>query len=222
MLAPMMERRPEPELMDEGEQADAYAVADFAEVNRGFVEDFAARFPEIGRGRIVDLGCGPANITVLLAKKLPGVHVTGVDGAEAMLAHGRRAVTQAGLQDRVALTCGLIPGAVDGPFDAVVSNSLLHHLHHPEMLWQEIARIAVPGAPVFLMDLRRPESEARAQEIVETHAAHEREVLKRDFFASLCAAFTVDEVKAQLAAAKLSHLSIETPTDRHLIIVGRR
>jgi SAM-dependent methyltransferase len=217
-----MLRAPEPELMDEQEQARAYALADFAEVNRGFVEDFAARFPEIARGRIVDLGCGPGNIAVLVAKRLPGSRVTAVDGAEAMLAHARRAVAQAGLQDRITLVRGLIPGAVDGPFDAVISNSLLHHLHYPEMLWQEIVRITVPGSPVFLMDLMRPESEARAREIVETFSRDEPEMLKRDFFASLCAAFTADEVKAQLAAANLSHLSIETPTDRHLIVAGRR
>jgi SAM-dependent methyltransferase len=218
----MMKRTPEPELMDEGEQAEAYAVADFAAVNQGFVDAFAARFPEFTSGRMVDLGCGPADITLRLAKKLPRVHVTGVDGAEAMLEHGRRAIVQAGLQDRVALVCGVIPGAVSGPFDAIVSNSLLHHLHQPRGLWEEIAKLTRPGAPLFIMDLMRPESEARAHEIVETYSGNEREILKKDFFASLCAAFTVDEVEAQLAEVGLSHLSVAPTSDRHLLVVGKR
>jgi hypothetical protein len=52
------------------EQAEAYAVADFAEVNARFVESFRMRFPTFGRGTIVDLGCGPADIAIRLARTL--------------------------------------------------------------------------------------------------------------------------------------------------------
>lgn len=216
-----MERIEEPELMDEAAQAEAYALADFAAVNQGFVDAFVAAFPDLDRGRVVDLGCGPADIPIRLARRLPPIHVTGVDGAESMLAHGRARLEPEGLADRVTLVCGVLPGSVSGPFDAVVSNSLLHHLHRPEVLWEEIRRIGKAGAPVFVMDLMRPAAKDEAQRIVETYSADEPEVLKRDFFNSLCAAFTVEEVQGQLVAASLGHLDVRATSDRHLTVSGR-
>jgi len=53
-----MQRIPEPELMDESEQALAYANADFSEPNQRFVEAFAAEFPGFTRGAVLDLGWG--------------------------------------------------------------------------------------------------------------------------------------------------------------------
>ncbi len=78
-----------------------------------------------------------------------------------------------------------------------------------------------PGAAVLVMDLFRPESEADAWRIVEQYSASEPEVLKRDFFNSLCAAFTPDEVREQLAAAGLGALHVQTVSDRHLTVSGR-
>ncbi|HEX6174620.1 MAG TPA: SAM-dependent methyltransferase, partial [Candidatus Binatia bacterium] len=60
-----MERIPEPELMDEDEQARAYALADFAEPHNHFVELFRECFPdEAITGHVLDLGCGPADVTL--------------------------------------------------------------------------------------------------------------------------------------------------------------
>ena len=43
-------------------------------------------------------------------------------------------------------------------------------------------------------------------------------VLKRDFYNSLLAAFEIEEVRAQLAAAGMSGLSVRTVSDRHLLV----
>jgi hypothetical protein len=50
-------------------------------------------------------------------------------------------------------------------------------------------------------------------------SGNEDPVLKEDFYNSLCAAFTVDEVRAQLRVAGLS-LHVEKVTDRHMRIKG--
>ena len=219
-----MQRTPEPELMDTAEQAEAYAIADFAEVNRRFVELFRARFGDFASGSVVDLGCGPADIPIRLARELPNVRITGVDGAEAMLAHAAAAIDRARLSERIELVRGVLPGAVPGgrTFDAVVSNSLLHHLHDPSVLWREVRVLAKSGAPILVIDLMRPATKEDAQQLVETYSANERPILKQDFFNSLCAAFTIDEVRAQLDRADLRELSVEAISDRHLLISGRR
>ena len=103
----------------------------------------------------------------------------------------------------------------------MVSNSLLHHLHRPEGLWQTISQLARPGCPVVVMDLARPDSRAAAQSIVDRYAAAEPEILREDFYNSLLAAFTPDEVEAQLRVAGLGHFRVSMVSDRHLLVVGR-
>jgi len=207
----------EPELMTDPEQAEAYAAADFAAVNQGFVDRFRALFPGLARGHVVDLGCGPADIPIRLCRALPGITVTGVDGSEAMLAPARVAVDAGGLSGRIRLLHARLPGVERPPagYDAVVSNSLLHHLPDPAVLWAEAARLGRAGAPVLVTDLHRPDSVARAREIVETYSGGEPEVLKRDFFHSLCAAFTLPEVREQLARIGLETPRAEMISDRH-------
>jgi len=217
-----MRRVLEPELMNDPEQAQAYAAADFAAVNQAFVDRFRALFPGLVRGHFVDMGCGPADIPIRLCRALPDVTVTGVDGSEAMLAPGRAAVAAAGLATRIRLLCARLPGIERPPagYDAVVSNSLLHHLPRPAVLWAEVARLGRRGAPVLVTDLHRPESVERAREIVEAYSGGEPDVLKRDFFHSLCAAFTLPEVREQLAESRLETLRVEMISDRHWAVWG--
>ena len=82
-------------------------------------------------------------------------------------------------------------------------------------------RWAFPGGLVQIMDLTRPPSTAEAHAIVMRYSGSEPEVLRRDFFASLCAAFEPDEVRAQLRAADLPWLEVEPISDRHIAIHGR-
>lgn len=219
-----MERIPEPELMDDLEQARAYAEADFEEPNRLFLELFRGRFPDwAGPGAILDLGCGPGDIVLRLARVFPSCRVDGLDGSAAMLSFAAATLSGTGLEGRVRFVRGLLPGArlPESRYQAVTSNSLLHHLHRPEVLWEAIGDLAEPGAPVLVMDLMRPESEARAREIVEAYASDESPVLKTDFYNSLLAAFEPEEIIRQLERAGLGGLRVGAVSDRHLAVWGR-
>lgn len=219
-----MERVPEPEeVMADAAQAGAYARADFADVNQGLVDRFVATFPDPGSGRLLDLGTGPADIPIRFCRALPGVRVCGVDASRAMLALGREAVRGAGLEERVSLVQAYLPGLpfAPGRWDAVFSNSLLHHLRQPAALWEAIRLAARPGAPVLVCDLFRPADEATATRIVADAAGEADPLLQRDFYNSLLAAFTVDEVRGQLAAAGLDGLQVEVVSERHLLVAGR-
>lgn len=220
----MLPRTPEPELMDEAVQARAYADADFDDVNQGFVERFVELFPELRTGRVVDLGCGPGDIPIRLCRALPDLEVVGIDGAESMLEIGRRDVEAAGLGGRIDLVCDRLPLERHrfGEMNAAISNSLLHHLHDPMVLWTTIVELTRPGAPILVVDLFRPESAEQVDALVEMYAKDEAPVLKRDFHASLHAAFTLDEVRQQLALAGLGALTVETISDRHLEVTGNR
>ncbi|HTX23410.1 MAG TPA: class I SAM-dependent methyltransferase [Steroidobacteraceae bacterium] len=216
-----MDRILEPEIMDGRAEAAAYARADFSDSNQLFVDRFVATFGA-GSVRVVDLGCGPADVAVRLARAAAATHITAVDGSQAMLALAREAVHAARQTKRITLHLGRLPGLElpDHSFDAVLSKDMLHHLPDPLGLWREVRRLGQPGAAVYVMDLIRPSSPLEAREIVERVASREDPLLKEDFYNSLCAAFTVAEVRAQLAAAGLP-LAAEPASDRHMTIKGR-
>lgn len=217
-----MDRVLEPELMNDLEQALVYARADFEEENQGFVNRFLEYYPDLKAVHVLDLGCGPADIPIRLARALPECRITGVDGSAPMIALGAEAVRAAGLADRITLRCERVQDTVLADrADAVISNSLLHHVPNALQFWYAVRTLAQPGAAVLVMDLLRPDSPEATQAIVDKYAANEPAILRRDFYNSLLAAFTEDEVAAQLAEMNLSRLLIDVPDDRHWVVGGR-
>lgn len=209
--------------MDSEAQTLAYAEADFNESNSLFTERFLARFHDLpGSGRLADLGCGPGDITVRLANALPGWQLTGLDAGPNMLRHAQQRLELEKLAPRVNFRLAYLPDPTlpAAAFDAVVSNSLLHHLPNPQVLWESIVRLALPGAAIQVMDLMRPTSETRAQQLVDTYAADAPGILREDFYNSLLAAYQPEEVSSQLIRVGLDRLKIETASDRHWIVSG--
>ncbi len=218
-----MKRVLEPELMDDLEQAQIYASANFAEENQFFVDRFLqSHGHELENAHVVDLGCGPGDIPIRLLKAHPTLRVTGIDASQPMIDLAQRAVDEAKLNERIELRCQRFQDVTfSSPVDAIISNSLAHHVPNPLQFWYAIKAMAKPGAPVLVMDLIRPESTEEAQAIVEQYASNEPEQLRKDFYNSLLAAFTEDDVAAHLAELNLSRLLIDVPDDRHWIVEGR-
>ena len=217
----MMPRVLEPELMSDPEQALVYAQADFEKENQGFVDRFRENFPDFSEGHVLDLGCGPGDIPIRFARALPACRITGVDASEPMIGLADAAVKQAGLADRITFRCERFQGvSLVEPVDAAVSNSLVHHVPNPLQFWYRLRQLVKPDSPVLVMDLLRPDSPEEAQAIVNRYAAKEPEILRRDFYNSLLAAFTEDEVAAQLAEMNLSRLIVDVVDDRHWVVSG--
>lgn len=217
-----MERILEPELMDDPEQARAYANADFSKPHQAFVERFAQCFLRHRPQRVLDLGCGAADVTIRFARAYPDCELTGVDGSAAMLALAHKAIRREKLARRIHLNETRLPAATapGHAFDTLISNSLLHHLHDPQVLWRAVTEYAEPRAAVFVMDLCRPDTRARASRLVNEYSATEPEVLKQDFFNSLLAAYLPEEIAAQLKQARLFRLQVEAVGDRHIVVQG--
>lgn len=220
-----MKRIPEPELMLGEEQARVYAGADFEEPHNNFIEEFRLAFPDVVTcGYVLDLGCGPGDISARFARSFPECEVHGIDGSRAMLKYGRLIVGgDRGIEKRINLCYGLLPD-FEPPhhrYDIVISNSLLHHLGDPAVLWEAVKSYARAGAPVFIMDLLRPASADEALRLVKRYAGGEPELLQHDFYHSLLAAYRIDEIIAQLESAGLGHFSVQAASDRHVIAYGR-
>ena len=220
-----MQRIPEPEdLMNDAAQAQAYAEADFSEPNTLFVELLEKLGPRKLAGQLLDLGCGPADIPLQLAARHKDLEIDAVDGAAAMLDRAQRRLdARPDVTGRVRLLCEYLP-CPKLPYQHyryIVSNSLLHHLEDPLVLWQTVKHSARPGAVVLAMDLARPASTTAVDGLVETYAIDAPEILRRDFRNSLFAAYTIAEVQDQLSEVGLGGLTVNAVSDRHLAVQGQ-
>ena len=79
-----MPRQPEPELMDDAAEALAYAAADFSDVNQAFADRLAELAGPLVEAEAADLGTGPGDIPIRVARARPRWHITALDAAPAM------------------------------------------------------------------------------------------------------------------------------------------
>lgn len=207
--------------MEAEDQVKAYAQADFSEPHDQFIQHIQQCLPAgFLPDNALELGCGPGDITRRFARVFPTCTIDAIDGSQAMLDYAQVALPIE-LQPRINYCLGRIPDYQPrlATYQLIFSNSLLHHLPDPAVLWRTIRACTGPGSRVFIMDLLRPSSETAAVELVEFYAADEPEILQRDFYHSLLAAFTLAEIQQQLQAAALPFNVIQV-SDRHVFISG--
>lgn len=216
------ERLPEPEPMDLEEEASAYAAADFSEVNEAFVERLVELAPGSPVLTALDMGTGPADIPVRLARHKPHWSIAALDVSLAMLRLGHDALRASDAPPPITLvqSDGKVLPFADDAFDVIFSNSILHHITGTAQLWSEVRRVAKPQALVFFRDLMRPATKSAAHAIVSLYAATESQLLQEEYYRSLLSAYTVEEVTLQLRQAGLDTLNVAAVTDRHLDIFG--
>ena len=201
--------------MDTPEEARDYDAMDHAQVNRVFVADFLAIWD--GRGPILDVGTGTAQIPIEFCRQSPTGKIVAIDAAGHMLVVAHEHVARTGLDGRVALQ--LVDAKrmpfEDRSFPAIMSNSIVHHIPDPRTVFAEIARVAAPGATIFVRDLLRPTDAATLQHLVETYAAGANDHQRKMFAESLHAALTVAEVQELVAGAGFDSAGVRQTTDRH-------
>lgn len=117
--------------------------------------DLLARIPQLpahGRpARIVDLGCGPGNITRRLADRWPDAHITGLDNSREMLdaARAYAGPTPGGgrLDFARADAAHWVP---EQPLDLIVSNAALQWVpNHPDSLETWVDSLLPGGTLAF-------------------------------------------------------------------------
>lgn len=224
-------RVPEPEVMDDCGEVQAYASA-AAQAYLDKIDDtFVQHAVRLLRGRsslgefgsAVDIGCGPGQIILKLAERLPGWRFAGVDRSanmvrEALAARDAMSGRTGGdLASRVQFFIGdgsALPFA-DGSMDLVLCNSVLHHLREPAKLFAEMARVAAPGAAILLRDLQRPSRPAYPLH-VRWHGRHYSGLMYKLYCDSVRAAYTSEELAGLLGNSALRDARMFTVGRTHL------
>jgi ubiquinone/menaquinone biosynthesis C-methylase UbiE len=134
---------------------DQGVQAAFRDVLPALAEELFAEVQEVRRG--LDVGCGPGQFTVLIAERLAGAEMWGIDLAPTMieLARGHAAASPAAgrLHFEVADVARLpFP---DGHFDAVFSSGSIKHWPDQAAALREIYRVLAPGGRAFIGEMNR-------------------------------------------------------------------
>lgn len=221
----MLPRVLETELMDTPAEAQEYDSMDHAEVNRQFVSDLLAA-AEWGDAQVevLDLGTGTALIPIELCRRQERVRVLAADGAASMLRQAGVNLALSGCEQRIMLDrmdAKELP-LPDGRFDAVISNSIVHHVPEPAPVLSEAVRVTAPGGLLFFRDLLRPADRAQLEQLVEAYAGQANEHQRQMFADSLHAALTVEEMQALVADLGFSPETVAATSDRHWTWCARK
>lgn len=210
----------EPEVMDDPDEAREYDAMDHAFPTEAIVN----RLRTLGAaGRILDLGTGGGQITIGVAQAFKDSNVVGVDLAPIMLNMARDRVATAGLTERIKLELADVKALPyeDGAFDAVFSNTILHHIPVPLAMLREAWRVLRPGGVLVIRDLFRPADQATLDALLDTHAplSVNTPEQRRMLAESLAAALTPDELREVAAEAGMTGIEIFAESDRHMVLV---
>lgn len=113
---------------------------------------------------VLDVGCGVATTPITVAKRF-GARVTAVDISPLVLERARAAVSDAGVEDRVAVQEGDILSLQlpDASFDIVIAEAVTMFVDRPRAA-RELVRVCRPGGQVLATEFmwrRPPTDEAR-------------------------------------------------------------
>jgi ubiquinone/menaquinone biosynthesis C-methylase UbiE len=212
----MLPRMLEPEVMDTPEEASDYDAMGHAEVNDRFVRDFLETHGPCRGGWILDVGTGTAQIPLVLCRADPQARILAIDLAQHMLDRAERNVRNARLDGRITLrNIDAKQLELEELFEAVISNSIVHHIPEPGAVLAAMRRRVAPGGTLLVRDLARPRSRDELQRLVRTYAGEESEHARQMFADSLHAALTVEEARELVRGLGLSPSDVAMTSDRH-------
>ena len=229
-----MERIPEPELMEKKDQVISYGEADFSEEEFNLVNQIShyllrKKISLNEKDLIVDLGCGPGNISEKLAIKWPNTEVVGIDGSKEMIlrAENNKEISKnkrnlknlryicSDIKD-IKLTDFLLKKEIS----LLVSNSLIHHITNLEDFFKTIKSLSGNMTVNFHKDLKRPLDEKTVLELKAQCSTKYNMILTNDYYASLRASYTLKELKNFTLRNDLSSLEVFEDGDKYLIVYG--
>ena len=168
-------------------------------------------------GCVLDLACGPAHQLLQVARLNPDVRFVGLDASLAMLRCAQSTLERARVSN-VTLVQGdmtRLIGLEDGCMDGVISTMSLHHLSDEAALFatlREVRRVLKPQGRFYFVDFGRLKRLGTQRFFADD--LRQSAQFTEDYFNSLRAAFSVDELSAAVAllgSAVQRHITVLAP-----------
>lgn len=158
----------------------------------------------IGEGKLLDVGCGSASLSIRCAKTFPKAEITGIDYWGSMWDYSKSLCEKNARLEGVADRCTFHHGDAsdldfpDETFDAIVSNFVYHEVRNGQdkkELIMESFRVLKKGGVFALQDFYNRESMfGKSEELVEYFKRHgiseihyEQDIDKKDWVPKICA-----------------------------------
>ncbi|HEY4319235.1 MAG TPA: trans-aconitate 2-methyltransferase [Herbaspirillum sp.] len=104
------------------------------------VRDLLAAVPTPGARAVVDIGCGPANSTELLAARYPDAAVAGIDSSPDMIEAARARLPEIRFE-----LADIANWNEAGPYDVILANAVLQWVPGHETLLPRLMAMLAPG-----------------------------------------------------------------------------
>jgi len=230
-----MDRKPEPELMNKKSQVKAYCAADFSlgEIN---LIKFISNYLEINNinlsrnDLIVDLGCGPGNISEKLSERWPEVNVLGIDGSQEMIKEAESRILKSKIINKyrnLKYICSDIREINSHEIlskkeiTLLVSNSFIHHIIDLDNFFKFIINLSSEETINFHKDLIRPKDEETALKLKDKCSQKYSIILTNDYYASLKASYRKNEIREKILELNLNSMNVFEESEEYLIVYGK-
>lgn len=122
------------------------------DIHQEVAEEVCAK---ISSGRILDIGTGPGYVPFEIAKRAPGLEITGIDLSSGMVKLANKNTEELGISNRVKFK---VANAASLPFeneyfDFVISTLSLHHWLKPAGYIKEIHRVLKKNGQAYIYDI---------------------------------------------------------------------
>jgi len=113
--------------------------------------------------RVLDIGCGTGTLALLIKRLNPDVEVVGLDPDPKALARARKKAARAQVAVRFDQGFSDELPYPEASFNRVFSSFMFHHLREEDRVktLSDVRRVLVPGGSLHLLDMERPEADAR-------------------------------------------------------------
>jgi ubiquinone/menaquinone biosynthesis C-methylase UbiE len=218
------ERVPESEVMQTQEEAVSYEQTASNSYLDRIDNEFVDHVLSMGIvGTILDLGTGPGQIPIKLAKRDSRISVIGVDLSKEMLKLANERAQREQVSSRVDFilaSANSIPVA-SGSIDLLICNSTLHHFSDPVQVFNEAHRVVKEDGVAYFRDLRR-----RSRLLHGLHVAFfgrkYKGLMRKSFEDSVRAAYTRPELRQHVANSNLSNARVFYPDLAHIIVKSQK
>lgn len=222
------DRIPESDLIMDSEEA----VAAFARAGQpngilsgvyAFYVEQACRMIRAG-DRVLDLGCGAAQLLASIATLNKDASFAGIDSSAPMIATGNESLRRLATRNLALRIDDMteLSSVESGSIDVVLSSMAMHHLpdtDHLQRCFNAIERVMAPNAKVFISDFGRLKSLKSVEYFVRRAIPKDEPRLEHDYRESLRAAFSRDEFSGALSARMKQRLSLYSTVLSPMMII---